>query len=105
MPGPDATAGGDGGGGASTKPLNFFAELPTTIFTVMSELAAKHGAINLGQACARARARGDAGTRACGGDDDDDVRVRRDAAAGMPGVRGRVTCVCVSLQACRAGRD
>lgn len=33
-----------------TKPLNrHLAALPTTIFTVMSELARKHGAINLGQ--------------------------------------------------------
>ena len=34
-------------GGASLNPV--FARLPTTIFTVMSGLAAEHGAINLGQ--------------------------------------------------------
>src|SRR6202012_2292427 len=31
------------------QPKPVFAKLPTTIFTVMSALAAEHGAINLGQ--------------------------------------------------------
>lgn len=38
------------GGGADMKPLNkVFASMPTTIFSVMSQLAVKHGSINLGQ--------------------------------------------------------
>src|ERR1043166_8759378 len=63
-------------------PNRVFAQLPTTIFTVMSALAAEHGAINLGQ----------------GFPDEDGPRSIRDAAAQAlipgpnqyPAMRGRI---------------